>query len=98
MTHRQTACTAFAGSRRIASGPLEEVALASMAVLNAGEQAPVLVFDDRTSEPVEIDFRGTAEDVLRRFPEAAGEAAPAEERGDNARGPGRPRLGVVARE
>lgn len=83
-------CTAFDGHRLIASGSLREVALATKRVIDAGPKGPVLVFDDQTSLPVEIDFRGTPEDVLSRLGLAGSEAAP--------RGPGRPRLGVVARE
>lgn len=83
-------CTAFDGHRLIASGSLREVALATKRVIDAGPHGPVLVFDDQTSLPVEIDFRGTPEDVLARLGLAAPEAPP--------RGPGRPRLGVVARE
>jgi hypothetical protein len=84
----QTRCTAFEGVRCIASGELARVALETKTVLDRGVRAPVLIFDDATGEQVEVDFRGTAEDVLRRL-------APAD---DSPRGPGRPRLGVVARE
>ncbi|MDQ0475163.1 DUF2239 family protein [Labrys wisconsinensis] len=80
-------CTAFAGERRIAAGPLREVARAAKAWLDGDDTASVLIFDDATSHPVEIDFRGTAADVLARL-------APAEA----PRRPGRPKLGVVARE
>lgn len=84
-------CTAFAGSRRIASGELAEVALAAKAVIDRGEEAPILIFDDESSRPVELDFRGTAEEVLTRL------AVPVPEK-TAPRGPGRPKLGVVARE
>ena len=56
----------------------------------------VVIFDDTTGEPIEVDYRGTVEDVVRR-------AGPSGETGasgvlETPRGPGRPRLGVVARE
>jgi hypothetical protein len=86
-------CTAFEGARRIASGPLADVALAVKRVADSGSTAPVLVFDDATSLLVEFDLRGSEAEVLARFPATAD--APAEEA---PRGPGRPRLGVVARE
>ena len=53
-----------------------------------------------TSGPIDIDFRGSIEDVIARLPDIA--AAPAAVEEDAAlpvpRGPGRPKLGVVARE
>jgi hypothetical protein len=93
-------CTAFRGSTRIASGALAEVALAAKAELDADETAQILIFDDATAEPIDLDFRGAPEDVLRRLgqapearPDATGQAT-----GAARRGPGRPKLGVVARE
>ncbi len=91
-------CTAFEGTRRISGGALLDVALRVKEVLDRGTHEPVLIFDDGTSQLVEVDFRGTAEDVRRRLEEAAG--AGSGERGGGAehRGRGRPRLGGVARE
>ncbi|MGK9169443.1 DUF2239 family protein [Inquilinus limosus] len=83
-------CTAFQGVRRIASGPLAEVALAVKRAADRDDAIPVLVFDDATSRPVELDLRGSEAEVLARLPRAAEPEAP--------RGPGRPKLGVVARE
>jgi hypothetical protein len=90
-------CTAFAGVRRIASGALPLVALQAKAVIDQGEAAPVLIFDDATGNLIEVDFRGGREDVLKRLP-TAGAHEPAALEPAAARGPGRPRLGVVARE
>lgn len=102
-TRTPTYCTAFEGTDRIASGDLVQVALSTKGVLDRGERAPVLIFDDATSELIEVDFRGTAEDVLKRLegsPYYAERLAPspAEAEGASPRGPGRPKLGVVARE
>lgn len=98
----QTTCTAFEGTRRIASGALSQVALKVKEVLERGERGPVLIFDDSTSELVEIDFRGTAEDVAARLGPTPGADVPAAPsvlpEADVPRKPGRPRLGVVARE
>jgi hypothetical protein len=88
-------CTAFEGSRRIASGELPQVVLKAKAVMDRGERAPVLIFDDATSELIEVDLRGTARDVQKRLAAPTPAAQPTEE---EVRGPGRPRLGVVARE
>jgi len=80
-------CIAFAGSTLIASGSLADVAAAAKPIVDAGVE-PVLVFDAKTSRPVEIDFRGSVDDVVARL--APQPQAP--------RPPGRPKLGVVSRE
>ena len=82
-------CTAFAGFRRLASGTATDVALAIRTALDAGETEPVLVFEDETSRRVELDARGTPEEICRRLAPSEPEAP---------RGPGRPKLGVVPRE
>ena len=87
-----TACIAFEGSRQIAMGPLSYVAAMLKQAAERGGTEPVLVWDAETARPVELDLRGTVAEVLERIP--AGEAAPDEAK----RGPGRPKLGVVARE
>jgi hypothetical protein len=88
--------TAFDAHRRIASGSLPTVALVVKAAADRGAAGPVLVFDDRTGRQVEIDTRGTPQEVLDRLPlQAPADDAPAE---TGPRGRGRPRLGVVARE
>jgi hypothetical protein len=78
------------------------VALAVKHLLDQGEDAQVLIFDDETSRPIEIDFRGTPGDVLTRVTVGAADAFDssdgAETGAGGPRGPGRPRLGVVARE
>lgn len=84
-------CTSFEGTKKIATGDLLTVALQTKAVLDRGEQAPVFIFDHETSRLVEVDFRGTPDEVRSRLaPGPVPQAAP--------RGPGRPKLGVVARE
>ncbi|PAY09440.1 hypothetical protein CK489_08920 [Bradyrhizobium sp. UFLA03-84] len=92
------AYVAFQNEHRIAAGDLPEVARAAKQLLDRHTDAAVLVFNGRTSALVDIDFRGSIDDVLARLPmparpldeEPAEPAAP--------RGPGRPKLGVVARE
>jgi uncharacterized protein len=93
---KQTRCTAFEGTRCIATGELPHVALKTKEVLDRGERAPVLIFDDVTSQLVEVDFRGTAEQVLERLGQPA--AATANHEDEAVRRAGRPKLGVVARE
>jgi hypothetical protein len=94
-------CTAFAGTERIASGPTREVAQSCKTLIDAGDTRTLLIFDDATAEPVEMDFRGRLEDVLERLPgdtpEAVTDAADLEP-APAPRAPGRPKLGVVGRE
>ena len=82
-------CVAFKGRQRIASGELKEVALKAR---KAGE---AIIFDDATSEIIDIDLSGTPRDLQRRL-DAAPPAEPAAD--PEPRPPGRPKLGVVARE
>jgi hypothetical protein len=102
---RSTACTAFEGDRRVAAGPLAVVAAdvrRRMSSRRDGSLASVLIFDDVTARPIEVDFRGSERAVVARLPKprASPARAEGEEDGDASRphGPGRPRLGVVGRE
>jgi uncharacterized protein len=87
----RTHCIAFAGARCIAAGELAAVALKAKEALDRGRE-PILLFDAVTSEPIDLDFRGTPAELLKRLAKSAGPAQ------DAPRGPGRPKLGVVARE
>ena len=89
-TPEHPSCTAFDGHTLIASGALAEVARAVKRVLDKDPKRMPVILDDATGQPVEIDFRGSADEVLARLQPAA--------EGDAPRGAGRPRLGVVARE
>lgn len=101
-------CLAFNGATLVAAGELTHVARAAKEAADRDPHAQLLFFDEVTSEPIEVDLRGTVDDVGRRVTSSsAGElttkpaAEPAAEPGDSPpapRGPGRPRLGVVARE
>ena len=86
-------CIAFCEGRKLAVGCLGEVALAVKAALSADAAQQILVFDTVTSRPIDFDLRGEAADILARLaPQpVAGEAAMPVR-------PGRPKLGVVARE
>jgi len=83
--------TAFHSHTRLAAGSLAAVAERCKAVLDASPDAMPIVYDDATGRAVDIDYRGTTHDVLARLA-TPGEAPAAK------RGPGRPKLGVVARE
>jgi uncharacterized protein len=89
-------CTAFTGMRRIASGPVVDVAVAAKPAVDRGES--VLIFDDATAETIEIDFRGSAADVRDRLARRTDIHPAPPKQAEAPRGPGRPKLGVVARE
>ena len=85
------AIVAFTGPRRIARGPIGEALSAIHAATTAGEGA--LVFDLSDGRVVDLDLRGDLDAAWARLgPAAAPEAGPQK------RGPGRPKLGVTARE
>ena len=89
---------AFSDRTLIATGNLADIAVAAKPFIDAAT-TNVLVLDAETSQPIELDFRGTVDDVAARYRSAAGAAAaspPAEPPAPRA--PGRPKLGVVARE
>jgi uncharacterized protein len=88
--------TAFEGQRRLATGTLGEIALrVKQAELHAS--GSLTVFSDHSGRAVDLDLRGSAEEILARH---SGEGQNAREAGPMAepRGRGRPKLGVVARE
>jgi hypothetical protein len=85
---RAAAFVAFAGTTRIAAGPLAEVALEAKRALESDDGSSVLAFDADTGGVVDLDLRGTEADVLARY------APPRDVTSKR----GRPKLGVVARE
>ncbi|MCE9670760.1 DUF2239 family protein [Myxococcus stipitatus] len=93
--------TAFDGYRRLASGPLATVALAVKRVADDGMSGTVVIFDDATGRSIDIDVRGTVDEVRARFAppssDASGTAGEPVAEGEP-RGRGRPKLGVVSRE
>ncbi|MBV7482554.1 DUF2239 family protein [Bordetella sp. BOR01] len=100
-------CTAFDGHRRIASGALPAVAHAVRLALQANAAGPVLIYSDTTGQLVDIDLRadrtvgagnvGDA-DVTGSPPPLPAVAPLPADSPPEARGRGRPRLGVVSRE
>jgi hypothetical protein len=91
MSDQTSYFTAFEGQRRIASGPLADVALA-VKHAETGTNAPIAIYSDATGRPIDLDLRGSDDEIAARLRRAfpAGATEP--------RGRGRPKLGVVARE
>ena len=92
--------TAFVGHRRLASGLLAEVAITIKKTTKSTGTEPILIFDDTSGRSIDLDLRGTDEEILARLPPSAPnpETITAESAVSEPRGRGRPRLGVVARE
>ncbi|MBB3235653.1 DUF2239 family protein [Phyllobacterium endophyticum] len=77
-------CTAFQGMRKIGAGSPAEVALAVKHARDSGEA--ILVFDNATGRQIEFDLRGSDAEIVARLEQS------------EPRRPGRPKLGVTARE
>jgi hypothetical protein len=90
-------CTAFEGYRCIGAGSLQEVARKLKALENGLEHKPILIFNDLTGGLVEVDLRGTVDEVAERLSKSGNSVAGLPE-AQLKRGPGRPKLGVIARE
>lgn len=82
--------TAFLEGRRLATGPLHEVAVAVLRAQQTQPGALPLIFSDDSGRSADLDLRGGEEAVAARYTVAAPAVAP--------KGRGRPKLGVVARE
>ncbi len=91
---------AFDQTKCIALGTPRKVAAKAKTWVDRHAQPSLLIFDATTSQPVELDLRGTRAAVLDRLtiPPTATAVRPSEDTPTDARRPGRPRLGVVARE
>lgn len=81
---------AFRGQRRVAEGPLVEVALQAAELANDPDSKQVMVFSAESSEPVDLDLRGSKEEIKKRYQSPTAPEQP--------RGRGRPKLGVVGKE
>ncbi|GAA5236165.1 DUF2239 family protein [Verticiella sediminum] len=89
--------TAFDGTNRIAAGTLADVVPDVQRYLARAPEARVAVYADETGERLDLDLRGTEQDALARLDPAREPVLP-EAPPPAPRGPGRPRLGVIARE
>ncbi|WP_424630586.1 DUF2239 family protein [Bradyrhizobium sp. SYSU BS000235] len=102
-------CTAFEGCRLLLSGPLIEVALAVKAAMAWEAADPILTFDDATGRVIDLDLRGSKAEIIARLsqpqptradqaPSPQTDAADDADAPKEARGRGRPKLGVIGRE
>jgi hypothetical protein len=92
--------TAFHGQHRLACGSLADVAAVVRQALAESSDAAILVFDDANGAVVDLDVRGSEQDVRARYaapPNCESSDSQSEEI-VSTRGRGRPRLGVMPRE
>lgn len=94
------ACIAFEGDRRIATGALADVAAAIRKRSTRPNHENVHVFDYASGKLLHLDLTGSEKEIRARYGAVppASVAAPQENPASAPRGPGRPKLGVVARE
>ncbi len=78
--------TAFVGHTRLTQGPIRQVAERVWAHHQAPDAPLVMVFNDASGEPIDIDLRGDLRLALLDYPES-----PPKPRG-------RPKLGVTSKE
>jgi len=81
--------TAFVGTRMLASGSPQEVALAIKRHRTGRTERQPLVFDHATGRQIDLDLSGSEDEILERYEERSTQTMAAR---------GRPSLGVVARE
>ncbi len=83
----------FRAERKLAAGSLATL-VQTLHGFSPAEREGVLIFEVATGRELDVDLRGTAQDLTRRYP-------PASTSVDDAPAPrkrGRPKLGVVGRE
>jgi len=96
--------TAFEGVRRLAAGPLAEIApVIQRAERRASE--PIAIFSDATGRAIDLDLRGSVDEMLawlaasaKKNEEKTEQKTEEQAAAGEPRGRGRPRLGVIARE
>lgn len=93
---RQISVTAFQGRKQFASGELKAVAIQVKRLLERDPDKTVLIFGDQDGRLIDLDLRGSNAEMLARLPSPAAPEIATEVA--TQRGPGRPKLGVVARE
>jgi hypothetical protein len=90
--------TAFAGFHRLAAGTLADIAPAVKKASKAAGNEPIVVFDNITGRSIDLDLRGTEQQIAARFASLSANPESTTHESPEPRGRGRPRLGVVARE
>ena len=78
MIEPNTQCfSAFIGHQLLATGPLAEVAIAVHKASGNTPARPIIIFDDGNGRPIDLDLRGSEQDVIARLPQPAPASQPA---------------------
>lgn len=86
--------SAFNGSELLAQGDLSEVVLQVKRALKKNANSSILIFSDATGKEMDFDLSGSDKEVIQRLQIYISPT----DTPTNMTGPGRPKLGVVARE
>jgi len=87
-------CAAFVGSDLIATGAFAEVVHEVKRHHDVHPNDLILIFDHKESRPIEVDLRGSMDDVFARIEKQRKPTKPQ----PKVKKPGRPKLGVVSKE
>lgn len=96
-----TECAAFDGTRIVSQGTLSDVAASIKQTIGDKAWTSILIIDAIDGELIDVDYRGSVEDVLERIAQRPAKHIAESDDQDTApkpSGPGRPKLGVVGRE
>lgn len=96
--HHPDTWIAFSGTRRVAAGSPANALKTLKTFASANPEQPLLIFDAGSSRLVEIDLRAPLSELQDQLPAPAPDQPAAEAAPPATRTPGRPKLGVVARE
>lgn len=88
-------CAAFVGHQLIASGALAEVVHEVKRHYDQNPNDLILVFENKTSNVIELDLRGTMDEVFARVEQSV---SPSQSQTAQVKKPGRPKLGVISKE
>ncbi len=91
-----TTAIAFENEKHLVTGSLADVAATVRKRAGKATHENILIFDHVSGRTLHLDLTGSEKDIRARYATAA--APPEAVVADAPRGPGRPKLGVIARE